>query len=694
MARNSEAVRLAEASDWKGLQRLIEIAPELAREHGDYGMLPIHWACTEPHVPVALLDKLLAAHPDGARTKNAVHLLPLHIAIRARVQPHWLRRLLSANPHAVCVRTPEGLSVLELADQVGLSSESMKVLLDAYSEASSPEQNDDSSSEDDERVGPHTTSSTRAALADDANQSEPQYELLAKNDASPDAMATKRSSERYELLQSHSNEESSRLWPPRPYGISRLTSTDTSDPAESPLLQSLSSLSDAASLDSRQDGRLISPSSTSTSSQVASPSSATSAPLAPPLHKQMAGPFERKHSLDYQRQHQRAAAAATQQYHESVAKRSRNQVQSRSFGPTTTSSSVLDGGRRSGRHLSLPVIPSYETALRYAPPTRDVYHDRSSGDECDDDDDSGRGRRGARFRRFSSAAAVSGPGRDLEADLDAFEREGGLHPSQQPQHHHSPGQVESPPAWKRDDECAICRVAFGMFKHRHHCRNCGQSICSQHSADRKVTMTAKGFKTPQRVCVTCYAVLAHFGASSGRIKTEYDAVLDAAGLSGPNPVAAFAMQQLQQQQQHYALGGTGVRSPQYTSVRGAGSPSDTFVSTAMSASDAALAVQSHVSELRHVVAAQQKQLDALVQSNMQLQQQVLEQEEAKAETTLLITQLMTRVSVLELQQHETQRASSVSGARLNEAANNSSRNGNDDGDDGGGGDDQQRRHER
>ena len=62
-------------------------------------------------------------------------------------------------------------------------------------------------------------------------------------------------------------------------------------------------------------------------------------------------------------------------------------------------------------------------------------------------------------------------------------------------------------------------------------------------------------------------------------------------------------------------------------------------------------LQARVSELQHMVTAQQKQIEQLNQTNLQLQQTILDQEEQKTETMLLITQLMTRVSNLELNSH-------------------------------------------
>lgn len=704
MAHNSEAIRLAEASDWKGLLRLIELAPELARESGDYGMLPIHWACTEAQVPTALLDRLLTAYPDGARAKNAVHLLPLHIAIRARVAPHLLRRLLAANPHAARVRTPDGLSTVELAKQVGgFSDDALKLLLDAYNECS-PEQEDDMGDGSRESRGEQGSSGAARSennrddvdvVADDDednnnNKSDDDdgdkrattlsrptrqgYQLLSTTSkkellsSSPVVGAP----DRYELLQSHDESDSDAFldddqeWLSTPRMINRITSTGTMEGVGSPLMRSLSLLSDEGTVDSPHDGNLVSPSSTSTSSRARSTSSVNSAPLplttpiAPPLHKQMQGPFQRKHSLDYHH------TAASRQSQESLARRSQTQLQTRSGVPA----------QRGGRHQSLPVIPTFEDFRVHLPITnsrdhqqyhRDTYHDRSSGEEEGESGNRGRFQRFASsFRRNSSRDADDGAD-GLNYDLN------GLH------------HFESPPAWKRDDECSICHANFGVFKHRHHCRNCGKSICSQHSADRKVSMTSKGFKTPQRVCVTCFAMLTH---QQSRSKNEFDAVLDAAGLGGPNPVAAFAMQQLQlhqqqQQQQHYAQGTQALRSPQYTSPVGNGSsPTGTLGSTSHSSlyqqqhqlpgaylgtgsgGDPAVVtaaamrkdhmLQNQVRELRQLVAAQQKQIEMLAQNNLQMQQQVLEQEELKAETMLLITQLMTRVSVLELKKHEQQ----------------------------------------
>lgn len=62
------------------------------------------------------------------------------------------------------------------------------------------------------------------------------------------------------------------------------------------------------------------------------------------------------------------------------------------------------------------------------------------------------------------------------------------------------------PIWKTDDACAICRRGFGPTQLRHHCRNCGNSVCGTHSPYTH-PLPHLGYTIPERACVDCHAML-------------------------------------------------------------------------------------------------------------------------------------------------------------------------------------------
>ena len=71
---------------------------------------------------------------------------------------------------------------------------------------------------------------------------------------------------------------------------------------------------------------------------------------------------------------------------------------------------------------------------------------------------------------------------------------------------------ETLPLWQKGSVCALCKLTFNRVERRHHCRNCGKSICKSHSRmskrleggrRRPVNEIMKG-KTKTRVCCTCY----------------------------------------------------------------------------------------------------------------------------------------------------------------------------------------------
>jgi hypothetical protein len=60
--------------------------------------------------------------------------------------------------------------------------------------------------------------------------------------------------------------------------------------------------------------------------------------------------------------------------------------------------------------------------------------------------------------------------------------------------------------WIADEEvknCMICKASFGLFKRRHHCRQCGAVCCGECSSNRKFLESSRS-GAPKRVCDTCF----------------------------------------------------------------------------------------------------------------------------------------------------------------------------------------------
>ncbi|CAI5733549.1 unnamed protein product [Peronospora destructor] len=698
---NSEAVRLAQASDWKSLQRLLERDPSMAKQRGDHGMLPIHWACTVRRVPLSLVAKLLQAYPEGVQVKNGGQLLPLHIAIRARVQASCLRKLVRAYPEAVSERTPDGISALKMAQDIGLDVDCLKVLYRAQERTSLIQQH----------KGEHSSSCDRRNA---------EFELKR-------GMSEQEEGEAFGIKRPKNEdmEWTDAIVPEPVVGNTdfggflyvgddgELDGVEKSalEPEDSiSMMSEQSLLSDIDGLDTPHD-HLVSPFSTSIGSQddVKTPSSGLSFNTARLHSGSRRGLLEdqshQKSQLKQKRMQDMASLLVQLQKDGVVSKRElRTMVLAMSADAAAGRNEEDEQSRTHSRHLSLPFMPSHKNFRQslsfqfYNEADDEVEYDGngngSSRDSTSIEGGTAGTQVGSKDRLFHSARGL--PRR--AATRSGSQR--GSPPLFRRSHrrasHGSNGRDHFDPApeWKHDDECSICRASFGMFKHRHHCRNCGKSICSQHSADKKILMEDKGFTTPQRVCVTCYAMITHSRSLKHDLEFE-DNVRDSSLL---NPVAF---------QQHCAFSAGAGASDLYgaddasfpsstaplpnRNIPLGGSRSFTISDRSLSASPSSGhngksrnpgvlaagestggagergttnrvlrrsgAPSSAVHELRTLLASQQKQIEQLAQSNMQMQQQLFEQEELKAETMLLITQLMTRVSVLELKQDQSFRDS-------------------------------------
>ena len=63
--------------------------------------------------------------------------------------------------------------------------------------------------------------------------------------------------------------------------------------------------------------------------------------------------------------------------------------------------------------------------------------------------------------------------------------------------------------WMEDSAspwCLLCRTAFTFTTRRHHCRECGDLVCSACSS-RSLVLEKADDRTPQRVCDNCFARL-------------------------------------------------------------------------------------------------------------------------------------------------------------------------------------------
>ncbi|KAG1704290.1 hypothetical protein DVH05_006298 [Phytophthora capsici] len=127
------ALELAESSEWSALDRLVTAQRERAEDMDDFGMMPLHWACTDTHVPLRVVKKLVDVAPSALSHKNKGGLLPLHIAVKAATKLEVLRALVQAAPDvATCLfeETPTGETPTELARAYQLSDDKINFLVE------------------------------------------------------------------------------------------------------------------------------------------------------------------------------------------------------------------------------------------------------------------------------------------------------------------------------------------------------------------------------------------------------------------------------------------------------------------------------------------------------------------------------------------------------------------------------------
>ena len=122
------AIDFAEASEWKKLKALIRQEPESLQEIDDFGMMPLHWACTDSGVPRSLIAELIEINPDATSVANKGGLLPLHIAVKAQLELATIKLLFGVYPDSISAKTSSGEMASELGRNVGIDDEIVEYL--------------------------------------------------------------------------------------------------------------------------------------------------------------------------------------------------------------------------------------------------------------------------------------------------------------------------------------------------------------------------------------------------------------------------------------------------------------------------------------------------------------------------------------------------------------------------------------
>ncbi|KAI3386391.1 hypothetical protein SNEBB_007851 [Seison nebaliae] len=66
--------------------------------------------------------------------------------------------------------------------------------------------------------------------------------------------------------------------------------------------------------------------------------------------------------------------------------------------------------------------------------------------------------------------------------------------------------IQHEPAWTDAEQCRECDQKFSFTLRKHHCRHCGNVLCSK-CCDKQIIITKFNMKGAQRVCSICYDVL-------------------------------------------------------------------------------------------------------------------------------------------------------------------------------------------
>nr|CCA16370.1 conserved hypothetical protein [Albugo laibachii Nc14] len=125
-----KGIQYAEVGDWETLISRLEECSDIAQHRDHHGMLPLHWACTDPKISMQVIQALLHAYPQGALARNNAHYFPIHIAVRAGLDASIVRILYEAEPSTLHEKTIAGKTPLMLSREATHSNQDLAVLLE------------------------------------------------------------------------------------------------------------------------------------------------------------------------------------------------------------------------------------------------------------------------------------------------------------------------------------------------------------------------------------------------------------------------------------------------------------------------------------------------------------------------------------------------------------------------------------
>lgn len=119
-ANRMRVLAFAEQGEWDEVLLLVAHNPMLAKAQDDFGMLPLHWACTEPTILLDVFKAILQAFPEGCKIENLSGMLPLHVAINSKMPGLHINALLQAYSDAALKKDGNAKYPVEFAMECNL----------------------------------------------------------------------------------------------------------------------------------------------------------------------------------------------------------------------------------------------------------------------------------------------------------------------------------------------------------------------------------------------------------------------------------------------------------------------------------------------------------------------------------------------------------------------------------------------